>query len=164
MTLDAVKVLFDGNFLAILGASLAALAGIGSAMGVGIAGEAAAGVVSEDPDKFGQTLVLQALPGTQGIYGLLIAFIIMLKIGLLGGTMVSITVQQGLYLLAASVPIGLVGIFSAIAQGKTAAAGIMMIAKRPEELAKGMVYAAMVETYAVLALLVSFLMINSIVL
>lgn len=164
MTLDAAKFLFDGNFLAILGASLAALAGIGSAIGVGIAGEAAAGVVSEDPDKFGQTLVLQALPGTQGIYGLLIAFIIMLKIGLLGGSMAPLTVQQGLYILAAAVPVGLVGIWSAIAQGKTAAAGIMMIAKRPEELAKGMVYAAMVETYAVLALLVSFLMINSIVL
>lgn len=163
MTLDAAKFLFDGNFFAILGASLAALAGIGSAIGVGIAGEAAAGVVAEDPDKFGQTLVLQALPGTQGIYGLLVAFIIMLKIGLLGGAMTPLTVQQGLYILAAAVPIGLVGIWSAIAQGKTAAAGIMMIAKRPEELAKGMVYAAMVETYAVLALLVSFLMINSIV-
>jgi V/A-type H+-transporting ATPase subunit K len=163
MTLDAAKFLFDGNFFAILGASLAALAGIGSAMGVGIAGEAAAGVISEDPDKFGQTLVLQALPGTQGIYGLLVAFIIMLKIGLLGGTMTSLTVQQGLYIFAAAIPIGLVGLWSGYAQGKTVAAGIMMIAKRPEELAKGMVYGAMVETYAVLALLVSFLMINSIV-
>ena len=124
MTLDAAKFLFDGNFFAILGASLAALAGIGSAMGVGIAGEAAAGVISEDPDKFGQTLVLQALPGTQGIYGLLVAFIIMLKIGLLGGTMTSLTVQQGLYIFAAAIPIGLVGLWSGYAQGKTVAAGL----------------------------------------
>ncbi len=162
MTLEAVNVLFDGNFLAMLGASIAALAGIGSAIGVGIAGEAAAGVVAEDPNKFGQTLVLQALPGTQGIYGLLIAFIVMLKIGLMGGDgMTAITVQQGLYVFAACLPIGLVGIFSAIAQGKAAAAGVMLVAKRPEEIAKGMIFAAMVETYAVLALLVSFLMINS---
>ena len=154
-----------GTMLAILGASLAAIAGIGSAIGVGIAGEAAAGVVAEDPKKFGQTLIMQALPGTQGIYGLLIAFIIMLKIGLMGGSgVLSLTVGQGAAILAAAAPIGLVGIFSGIAQGKAAAAGIMLIARKPEELSKGMIYAAMVETYAVLALLVSFLMLNAIVL
>ena len=141
---------FSGQFYALLGAALAALAGIGSAIGIGIAGEAAAGVVSEDPNKFGQVLVLQALPGTQGIYGLLIAFIILLKVGLLGGDgMVDITVSQGAYILAT-------------AQGKAAAAGIMLVGKKPSELAKGMIFAAMVETYAVLALLISFLMINSI--
>lgn len=160
--MDVAMMLFDGNFLAILGASIAALAGIGSAIGVGIAGESAAGVVAEDPNKFGQTLVLQALPGTQGIYGLLVAFIIMLKIGLMSGNLLPVTTQQGAYILAASLPVGLVGIYSAIAQGKTAAAGIMLVAKRPTEIAKGMIFAAMVETYAVLALLVSFLMINSI--
>lgn len=153
----------NGQFFALLGASMAALAGIGSAMGIGIAGQAAAGVVSEDPNKFGQVLVLQALPGTQGIYGLLIAFIILLKVGLMGGSgMLDITLAQGLYIFAASLPIGLVGIFSAVAQGKAAAAGIMLVGKKPSELAKGMIFAAMVETYAVLALLISFLMINSI--
>ncbi len=151
--------MLNGNFLAILGASIAALAGIGSAIGCGIAGEAAAGVVAEDPNKFGQTLILQALPGTQGIYGLLIAFIIMIKIDIFGG-MIELTVAQGSWLLAAAVPIGIVGIFSAIAQGKTAAAGVMLVAKRPTELAKGMIFAAVVETYAVLALLVSFILIN----
>ena len=81
----------DGNTLALLGAAIAALAGIGSAKGVGIAGQAAAGVVAEDPKKFGKTLILQALPGTQGIYGLIISFLIMMKIGLLGGEMVDLT-------------------------------------------------------------------------
>jgi len=152
-----------GQFFALLGASVAALAGIGSAIGIGIAGEAASGVVSEDPNKFGQVLVLQALPGTQGIYGLLIAFIILLKVGLLGGAgMMDITTAQGAFILAASLPVGLVGVFSGIAQGKAAAAGIMLVGKKPSELAKGMIFAAMVETYAVLALLISFLMINSI--
>ncbi len=158
-----VDSLFSGEFLALLGAAVAALAGIGSAMGVGVAGEAAAGVVSEDPNKFGQVLLLQALPGTQGIYGLLIAFIIMVKVGLLGGDgMLELSVVQGASIFAASLPIGLVGIFSGIAQGKAAASGIMLVGKKPSELAKGMLFAAMVETYAVLALLVSFLMLNSI--
>ncbi|WP_434311011.1 V-type ATP synthase subunit K [Hominifimenecus sp. rT4P-3] len=147
-----------GLALAIGGAAIAACAGIGSALGVGVAGEAAAGVVAEDPKKFGQTLVLQALPGTQGIYGLLIAFLILVKTGVMGGNPAELSTMQGIYFLFTGVPIGLVGIWSGWAQGKASAAGIMLIAKRPSELAKGIIYAAMVETYAILALLISFLM------
>ena len=147
-----------GLSLAIGGAALAACAGVGSALGVGVAGQAAAGVVAEDPKKFGQTLVLQALPGTQGIYGLLIAFLILVKTGVMGGAPLELSTTQGLYFLFAGAPIGIVGIWSGWAQGKAAASGIMLIAKRPSELAKGIIYAAMVETYAILALLVSFLM------
>lgn len=158
-----LSTLFSGQALAMIGAALAAgLAGIGSAKGVGIVGEAAAGVITEDPNKFGQTLLLQALPGTQGIYGVLIAFLIMLKIGLLGNTPVDLTAQQGFVILMASLPVALVGYFSAISQGKVAASGVMIIAKRPEEIAKAMIFAAMVETYAVLSLLVSFLMLNGV--
>lgn len=151
-----------GNFLAILGASIAALAGCGSAIGIGYAGSAASGVIAEDPKKFGSTLILQALPGTQGIYGLLIAFIILNKIGFLGANMADLTIVQGGYFFAASLPIGIVGIVSAIHQGKVCASGIMLISRKPEQIAKAMVYAAMVETYAVLALLISFLIINGI--
>ena len=155
--------LSSGEFLALLGGALAALfAGIGSAKGVGIAGEAAAGVVSEDPNKFGQVLLLQALPGTQGIYGLLIAFIVMVKVGLLSGSMAELSVVQGASIFAACMPIAFVGLISGISQGKAAAAGVMLVGKKPSELAKGMLFAAMVETYAVLALLVSFLMLNGI--
>ena len=159
-----VDSLLNGQVLALSGAAIAAaLSGSGSALGVGVAGQAAAGVVSEDPNKFGQVLLLQALPGTQGIYGLLIAFIILVKVGLLGGYgMVEVSVVQGGSIFAASLPIGLVGLLSGIAQGKAAASGVMLVGKRPSELAKGMLFAAMVETYAVLALLISFLMINSI--
>ena len=157
--------LLSGPFLALFGASIAALlAGIGSAVGIGIAGRAAAGVVLEGSNRLRQVLVLQALPGTQGIYGLLIAFIVMLKVGLLGDGLLDLTIAQGSYIFAATLPVGLVGLISAIAQGKAAAAGIMLVGKRPSELAKGMTFAAMVETYAVLALLVSFLMLNSIAL
>lgn len=151
-----------GLYLAFLGSAIAAgLAGCGSAIGVGIVGQAASGVVTEDPSKFGRTLLLQALPGTQGIYGLLIAFLIWTKVGVFG-SLVNVTMEQGLMLLLAGIPVGLVGLVSAIYQGKAAAAGCSIIAKRPEELAKGMVFAAMVETYAVLSLLASFLMLNGI--
>ncbi len=151
-----------GLYLAFLGSAIAAgLAGCGSAIGVGIVGQAASGVVTEDPSKFGRTLLLQALPGTQGIYGLLIAFLIWTKVGVFGA-LVNVTMEQGLMLLLAGIPVGLVGLVSAIYQGKAAAAGCSIIAKRPEELAKGMVFAAMVETYAVLSLLASFLMLNGI--
>jgi len=158
------EIIFNGKFLALLGAAMAVfLAGIGSAKGVGMVGEAAAGVVTEDPDKFGQTLLLQALPGTQGIYGLLTAFIILTKIGIIGGAEVAeISFDQGLMLFASALPIAIVGYHSAICQARAAAAGVGIIAKRPEELAKGITYAAMVETYAVLALLISILAITGI--
>ena len=150
--------MITGNVFALMGAAIAALAGIGSAMGVGIAGQAAAGVLAEDPKKFGKTLILQALPGTQGIYGLLMAFLIFIRIGLLGGGMMDLTLSQGLYILASGIPIGAVGIWSGIAQGKAAAAGIMLLGKRSDQMAKGIIYAAMVETYAIFALLISILM------
>ena len=154
---------YAGLAIALLGAALAAaLSGIGSAKGVGIVGEAASGLVSEDPSRFGQTLLLQALPGTQGLYGLLIAFLVLIKVGLIGGAVVTVSIGTGLNILCACLPIALVGYSSAISQGRAAAGGINIIAKRPEELSKAMVYAAMVETYAVLALLVSFLTLNGI--
>ena len=152
-----------GTILALAGAAIAAImAGIGSAIGVGIAGQAGAGVVSEDPDKFGNVLLLQALPGTQGIYGLLIAFIIVLNIGIVDGNVKDLTMYQGWSLFVAGLPVGLVGLVSAIYQGKVCAAGIYLTAKRPEETAKGLIFGAMVETYAVLSLLISFIMVNGV--
>jgi V/A-type H+-transporting ATPase subunit K len=150
----------SGIVLALLGAALAVgLAGIGSAIGVGIVGQSAAGVVTEDPDKFGQTLLLQALPGTQGIYGLLTGFIIMQRVGVIGGgLMLDLGMDKGLAVFMAALPIALVGFLSAIAQGRAAAAGVGVIAKRPEELGKAIIYAVMVETYAVLALLASIML------
>ncbi len=146
-----------GLILALFGAALAAaLPGVGSAKGVGLVGEAAAGLVSEDPSKFGKSLILQLLPGTQGIYGLLVAFIILSNIGVIGGNM-SVSLAKGLLYLASALPMAIVGYFSAIAQARAAAAGIGITAKKPTESTKGVMIAAMVETYAVLALLVSLL-------
>lgn len=152
-----------GLALAILGAACAALfAGIGSAKGVGLVGEAAAGVVSVDPNKFSKVLILQLLPGTQGLYGLLTAILLLSRIGVIGSGAVDLTVSQGLMFLAASLPIAIVGLFSGIAQGRAAAAGVGIVAKKPDHSGKGIIMAAMVETYAILALLISILLIYNI--
>ena len=149
-----------GLSLALFGAACAsALAGIGSAIGIGIAGESAAGVMTEDPNKFGSCLILQALPGTQGIYGLLITFFVLNQLNMLGGGAPAMpTWNQGLQIFAACLPIAIVGFISAIYQGKTSAASIQMISKKPEAMGKAIILPAMVETYAVLALLKSILM------
>ncbi len=152
-----------GSFYGLMGAAVAVLlAGIGSAIGVAIAGQAAAGVVTEDPSKFAKVLIMQLLPGTQGIYGLLVGFITLSKIGLLGGTMAELDVATGLMVLAACLPIGIVGLISAINQGKTAVAAIGIVTKKPEQFGKAMLFPAMVETYAILALLISILAVNAI--
>ena len=149
-----------GIALAILGAALAAiLSGMGSAKGVGIVGEAGSGVISEDPSKFGKILILEILPGTQGLYGFLAAFMIMNKMAALGAGM---TLEQGFGLLFASLPIALVGYFSGIAQGRVAASGCGVVAKKPDQNGKAIILAAMVETYAVLALLISILLIGKV--
>ncbi len=152
--------IFTGNNLAILGAACAAIfAGMGSSKGVGIAGEAASGVVTEDPSKFGKALVLQALPGTQGIYGLIVAFMVINNMGLFSGNVVNFTVSQGLYYLIACLPIAVVGFYSGVKQGRVAASGMNILAKRPDDFGKGIIAAALVETYAIFALLVSLLLI-----
>ena len=103
-----------GTWIAIIGAVFAAaMAGVGSAIGVGTAGKAAAGVTSEDPDKFSKCLVLQLLPGTQGIYGLLVAFLVFVKIDLFG-EVARISVSGGLGLMAACLPMAIVGLKCAL--------------------------------------------------
>lgn len=155
---ETVNVLTDqmGVVYALIGVALATLlAGIGSAIGVGMGGRAAAGVLSEKPELFAKVLILQLLPGTQGIYGLLVAFVALGKIGILGGTRPD--AQTGLLYLAACLPIAVVGLMSAIHQGKTSVASIGLLGKNPKTFGKAMLLPAMVETYAILALLVSIL-------
>ena len=151
-----------GLMFAILGAALAiGGGGIGSSVGVGLAGEVASGVVAEDPEKFGKTLLLQALPGTQGIYGFLVAFWVILKTNLLGGAL-PVSDAAGLQILFACLPVAINGLISGIYQGKVAAAGIALVGRKPDEVGKGLIFAAMVETYAVLGLLMSILLLMNI--
>ena len=149
-----------GNAFALLGATLAAaLACIGSAKGTGLTGEAGAGLVSEDPSKSGKVMILQVIPGTQGLYGFVIFFLAFQKIS---GAAGALSVAQGMQILAACLPIGLGGLLSAISQGKVAAASINILAKKPDDWSKGMIMCIVVEFYAILCLLASFLMLNSI--
>ena len=154
---------FGGLTLALLGAGLAAaLPCIGSAQGTGIAGEAGTGLLCQDPSKFGKVMILQVIPGTQGLYGLVVWFFAIFSMGLLNGTADGMTVQQGLQYFAACMPIALGGWLSAIAQGRVAAGSINILAKKPDDWAKGMVLCITVEFYAILSLLASMLMIINI--
>jgi len=152
--------MFDLSFgvtMAIFGAALAViLAGTGSIIGIGYPGRAAAGVLAEDPSKFGSLFLLVVLPGTQGFYGFLAAFLLIGRIG-------DITVaSQGIQLFFAALPIAFTGLFSGIHQGKVCAAGVNLVAKRPKESIRGVIFAALVETYAVLGLVITFFLLNTI--
>ncbi len=150
--------------IAFLGTALAAfMAGIGSAVGIGIAGRSATGVLSEKPERYGQLFLQVVLPGTQGFYGFVIAFFALSKIQLFLNSADGLNLANALAILAACLPVAFAGMLSAIHQGKTCAAGILMTAKRPEMAVKaGVLYAAMVEVYAVLGFLISLLVLLAI--
>ena len=152
---------FGGLALALFGSGLAAaLSCIGSAKGTGIAGEAATGLLCEDPGKFGKAMILQVLPGTQGLYGIVVWFFAIFTMGFMDGSVFQqgMSVQEGLQYFGACMPMALGGLFSAIAQGRVAAGSINILAKKPDDWAKGMVLCGIVEFYAILSLLASMIM------
>ena len=155
--------LLSGQNLAILGAALAVIfPGWGSAKGVGMAGEALAGLMSEDSSKFGKGFTLQILPATQGLYGFAIAFLVMMNTGIIGGgALPTMPLAHGLYYFGACLPIAIVGYISAVRQARVAAAGINMIAKSPEASGKALTSVALVELYALLALVISFFLVTA---
>lgn len=158
--LGAFFVQYGGSIMAFLGVGLAALlAGIGSARGTGMTGEAATGLLCEDPSQFSKCLILQVVPGTQGLYGLAIAFVALLQMGVFAGTdITTISLAGGFRVLVACLPIAIVGWRSAIYQGRVAAASINLVSKAPNDWSKGMILCITVEFYAILSLLISFLM------
>jgi V/A-type H+-transporting ATPase subunit K len=155
---------FGGAIFAFLGAGLAAgLSCVGSAKGTGLAGEAGTGLLCEDPSQFSKVLILQVIPGTQGLYGLVVAFFALLQVGVFSGAEISsISTAIGLRVLAACLPMALGGLLSAIAQGRVAAASVNIVSKSPNDWAKGMILCIVVEFYAILCLLISFLMLLNI--
>ena len=148
----------SGLAIGLLGAGLAAcMAGAGSAVGTGIAGEAGAGLVTEDPAKFGKAMILQVIPGTQGLYGFVALFLVLGQTGLLSGSVLDLSLTQGLSFFAACLPIMLGGWLSAIFQGRVAAASINIVAKHPEAATKGIIYCGIVEFYAILSLVATIM-------
>ena len=137
------------------------LPGIGSALGVGMAGRAAAGVSAEDPEKGGSCLIFELLPATQGLYGFVIAIFIAVSSGILSGSFLELSTQAGLSFFYASLPIGIVGLVSAYFQSRVCCAGIGIVAKQGNG-GMGITFAIMVELYAILALIISILMVVNI--
>lgn len=137
------------------------ISGIGSARGVGLASEAAAGVIADDPTKFGRMLVLQLLPGTQGLYGFIISIMVMSNIGVLGGTPPKDMVT-GLIYFVACLAVAIGGFFSAILQGRVCVAGVNIIAKKPAESSKAIVSASLVELYALISFILSLLLVMNV--
>jgi len=151
-----------GLILAIAGAALVmTISGIGSAIGVALAGQAAAGVISEDPEKFGKMIIPVGLPGTQGFYGFVVGFLVINKLNLLGAVTVP-TPHQGWQLLALCLVVSFVECISAIHQGKVSVGSIGVVAKRPEALGRAIVLPVFVEIYAILGLVAGFLLIQGI--
>ena len=150
---------YGGMALGLLGAALAAaLACAGSGLGTGYAGQACAGLISEDPSKFGKAMILQVIPGTQGLYGFVVWFLANNAIINNPG----MDVATGMKYFAACMPIAIGGLISAAAQGKVAAASINILAKKPDDWSKGMVFCITVEFYAILCLLASIMMLTAI--
>ena len=151
----------EGRAVAMVGAALAvALPCAGSATGGGTVGRAGAGLLSVDPGKFSRVLVMQILPGTQGLYGLVIWFFALTKLGFFSGTIAALTMVQGLAFFGACLPVAVGGLIFGIVQGRICAGGISLVAKKPNDLSRSIILAIMMEFYAILALLASFLMLN----
>lgn len=149
-----------GYWIALLGAALAVgLSCVGSAVGVGKAGQAAAGLAAEQPEKALKAMFLEALPGTQGLYGLAVAFLMLVKLGVFSGGLdfasVEFTTQAGWAYFMACLPMAIGGLTSGIFQGKVAASGVNLYARREECLISAMIYAGIVEMYAILSLVIS---------
>ena len=150
---------FGGIGLAFLGAALAVgLCCVGSAKGTGITGEAATGVLSENPEHFSKCLILQVIPGTQGLYGLVIWFFALYTMGAFSGGIQPLTVTQGLTIFVSCLPMAMGGWRSAIYQGRVAASSINIVAKQPDDWSKGIILCVIVEFYAILSLLASILL------
>lgn len=127
--------------------------GIGSAKGGQMIGKAAAALISEQPEKFGQSLVLQMMSASQGLYGFIVSFLIFMNLG------DAIPFQTALRYICAGFIIGFTGYVTAILQSITATAGLQILAKKPEHSTKGVLYSAMIETYAIFAFVVSVLLV-----
>jgi V/A-type H+-transporting ATPase subunit K len=145
--------LFGGGLAAVLG-------GIGSAIGITIASSVVSGIVTEDGAKFGKLLPIAAMPGTQGIYGFISAVLVLVFFGIFDGE-VGLAGTAGFKVFLACQPVAWLCLVTAIYQGKTGAAAAGIVARRDEDAGKALIFPALVETYAVLSLIVTILMMLS---
>ncbi|MDE6294086.1 MAG: V-type ATP synthase subunit K [Clostridiales bacterium] len=147
-----------GSVYAIIGAALAVIvSGIGSAIGVGRAGQASSALLSKQPDKFGTTMILQVMPSTQGLYGFVVAFMMLIKLEAFGSNMAQLTDAQGWIMFAYCLPIAIVGLVSAIMQGNVAIGCINLVGKQENQIGHAIPMLVLVEIFAIFAFIVSIL-------
>ena len=147
----------DGYAIAMAGIALCVLlCGVGSAIGLYKTGSAAAGVLGENPKKFGKVMVLVLLPATQGIYGFIVAIIASSAIN---NPEVAMTMAQGWSVFGAVAPMMWSGLITGIFQGKSAVNCIYAVGKQDSLGGKLIIYPAMIEFYAILGLLISIMVI-----
>ena len=142
-----------GYVIALVGIALCVImCGVGSALGLYKTGSAAAGVLGEDPKKFGKVLVLVLLPATQGIYGFIVAIIA--QGGLNPATM---SAAEGWSVFASVMPMAISGLVTGIFQGRSAVNCIYAVGKQESLGGKLIIYPAMIEFYAILGMLISIM-------
>ena len=157
--MEWITAVFTGQTLAFIGIFLAiAFCCIGSAKGLGMVGEAGAGLMTEDPGKFPQIMILQVIPTTNCIYGFVAAMLVMVKLNLFGGEIVMLNFGEGALVLVSCLPITVIGYLAAVVQARVAAGCVSVIAKHPEELAKGILICVMIEFFTIIGLLVTILL------
>lgn len=145
-----------GPVLAILGCLLSlGMAGIGSSLAISKAGQKAAGVLAEKPNLFGSLLVLMALPGSQGIYGLLIAIFTLAQTGMLGGGEINVSLAAGGMYLLAGLIMGVLGLGSAVLQGRVVTASVGAVARDASVSGRAIAMSVIIETYAIFGLLIA---------
>lgn len=151
-----------GLLFAFIGAGLATiLASVGSIMGVSMVGQSGAGLVSEKPDLAGKVITLAVLPGSQGLYGMVISLLFIFNYAPIISGETTITTAEGLTLSMAFLPVAFTCLTSAPFQAKVCSAGMHMLAKDGRLAGRVITMAALVETYALLGFLISFFMLNS---
>lgn len=143
------------NVIAVVGAALAVcLTGVAASIGMSWVQQAAAGVVAEEPEKYGKTMILQLIPASNALYGFVVGFLVCLPI--ISGDGYA-TIAEALLVAAFCIPIAIVGLVSCLAQAKVCVAGVNMIAKKGELSGTALIMAVFIELFALLSLIISVL-------
>lgn len=140
-------------------ALMVGLAGIASAVGTAICGQAAVGAMKKNGGAFGSYMVLSALPGSQGLYGFVCFFMVNNIYSLLTD---DITMLQGAAIFGIGILVGIVNLAASIYQGKVCANGIAAIGNGHNVMGKTLILAAFPELYAILTVAATFMIASSI--
>ena len=147
-----------GTALAAIGAGVAiGFAGLGSGLGQGMAAAGSVGAVAEDNDMFARGIIFSALPETQAIYGFLIAILLLVFSGLLGGGK-GLSVEAGLVAIGVGASIGFAGLGSGMGQGIAASSSVGAIVEDNDMFARGIIFSALPETQAIYGFLIAILL------